>query len=71
MLAALDSVAANHGVPVSAVALSWLLAQPTVQAPIASARSLEQLAELLPMADLKLGSDELDELTRASEVQAG
>lgn len=71
VLAALDSVAANHDVPVSAVALSWLLAQPTVQAPIASARSLEQLAELLPMADLTLGADELDQLTRASEVQAG
>jgi len=70
VLAAMDSVAAAHGVPVSAVALSWLLAQPTVQAPIASARNLEQLSELLPMATLTLTPAELDALTRASEVRA-
>ena len=68
VLAALDAVAANHEVPLSAVALAWLLAQPTVQAPIASARNLEQLAELLPMADLALSEAELTELTNASEL---
>jgi len=55
-------------VALSAVALAWLLAQPTVQAPIASARNLEQLAELLPMADLALSEAELTELTNASEL---
>ena len=68
VLAAMDSVAANHDVPLSAVALAWLLAQPTVAAPIASARNLEQLAELLPMASLKLSDSEIAELSRASEV---
>ena len=68
VLAALDVVAANHRVPLSAVALAWLLAQPTIAAPIASARNLEQLAELLPMADLQLSEEELAELSSASEV---
>ena len=36
--------------PVAAVALAWLAAQPTVAAPIASARTADQLAELLPDA---------------------
>ncbi|MDO9485232.1 MAG: aldo/keto reductase [Actinomycetota bacterium] len=68
VLAAMDAVAANHGVPLSAVALAWLHAQPTIAAPIASARNLDQLAELLPMASLTLTDAELAELTRASEV---
>jgi aryl-alcohol dehydrogenase-like predicted oxidoreductase len=52
VLAVLDEIAAGHGVPGAAVALAWLAAQPTVAAPIASARSVEQLADLLPMLDL-------------------
>ena len=51
---------------VGAVALAWLAAQPTVVAPIASARTPEQLAELLPMADLALSPDELGRLDAAS-----
>jgi aryl-alcohol dehydrogenase (NADP+) len=49
-------------VSVAAVALAWLLAQPTVVAPIASARNAEQLAELLPMVELELTPDELGQL---------
>jgi aryl-alcohol dehydrogenase-like predicted oxidoreductase len=48
------------------VALAWLAAQPTVAAPIASARTPEQLADLLPMATLTLTADELEQLTAAS-----
>ena len=65
VLAALDEVAAAHSTTVAAVALAWLRAQPGVTAPIASARSPEQLAELLPMAELELRPDELDRLTSA------
>lgn len=67
VLAALDQVAAAHDAPVAAVALAWLAAQPTVVAPIASARSLAQLEAILPMADLLLSDDELSSLTAASE----
>jgi aryl-alcohol dehydrogenase (NADP+) len=66
VLAALDSVAADRAAPVPAVALAWLSAQPGVVAPIASARSVAQLEELLPAVGLKLSDEELERLTEAS-----
>jgi aryl-alcohol dehydrogenase-like predicted oxidoreductase len=66
VLSALAQVADGHGVTGSAVALRWLAEQPTVTAPIASGRSVEQLADLLPMQDLVLTGDELALLTAAS-----
>jgi aryl-alcohol dehydrogenase-like predicted oxidoreductase len=58
LLAALDDVAAAHETPVAAVSLAWLRDRPTVAAPIASARTVAQLSELLPMATLRLTADE-------------
>lgn len=66
VLDALDAVAAAHDVPVAAVALAWLLAQPTVLAPIASATSPEQLGELMACATLELSAAELAQLNAAS-----
>jgi aryl-alcohol dehydrogenase-like predicted oxidoreductase len=66
VLGVLDEVAAAHDTSVASVALAWLLAQPTVVAPIASARDTDQLADLLAVADLRLTADELDRLTSAS-----
>ena len=66
VLAALAEVAGAHGVPVPAVALRWLADQPTVVAPIASGRSVEQLADLLPMQDLVLTDEQRQLLTDAS-----
>ncbi len=66
VLDALDEVAAAHDTSVAAVALAWLLAQPTVLAPIASATSPEQLAELLECARLALTVDEIERLNAAS-----
>jgi aryl-alcohol dehydrogenase-like predicted oxidoreductase len=66
VLGVLDEVAAAHGVPVAAVALGWLAAQPTVAAPIASARTPEQLTGLLPVLELELTDDELRRLSDAS-----
>ena len=66
VLAVLDEIASTHAVPVAAVSLAWLAAQPTVAAPIASARTLEQLTELLPSVDLRLSADELEALNKAS-----
>ena len=62
LLAILDEVAADHHTTVAAVSLAWLVAQPTVGAAIASARTVEQLADLLPVASLKLTSEELARL---------
>ena len=66
VLAVLDEIAAGHGVPVAAVALAWLAAQPTVVAPIASARTTEQLADLLPVLTLTLTDDEVRLLAHVS-----
>jgi aryl-alcohol dehydrogenase-like predicted oxidoreductase len=65
VLAALDAVAAAHDAPVAAVSLAWLAAQPTVVAPIASARTPQQLAELMATADLELSADDLRALDAA------
>jgi aryl-alcohol dehydrogenase-like predicted oxidoreductase len=66
VLAALAEVARAHGVTEAAVALRWLADQPTVTAPIASGRDVDQLADLLPMQDLVLADEELKLLTDAS-----
>ncbi|MER7776861.1 aldo/keto reductase [Streptomyces sp. NPDC096191] len=66
VLAALDEIAEAHDAPVATVALAWLAAQPTVAAPIASARTVEQLPALLGVAELSLTDDEVARLTRAS-----
>jgi aryl-alcohol dehydrogenase-like predicted oxidoreductase len=66
VLAALREIAEAHGVSGAAVALRWLAEQPTITAPIASGRNVEQLAELLPMQDLVLTAEELQRLTDAS-----
>lgn len=65
MLAALDAAAAAHDVPVAAVSLAWLAAQPTVVSPIASAGTPGQLAELIAMTDVELSADELRALDAA------
>ena len=66
VLATLDQVAAEQSTTVAAVALAWLAGQPTVVAPIASARTVEQLADLLPVAELTLTADQLTRLTASS-----
>ncbi|MGI9196530.1 MAG: aldo/keto reductase [Candidatus Nanopelagicales bacterium] len=66
ILAAVDAVAALHDVSNAEVALAWLMHQPTVAAPIASATSLAQLAEVLDSVCLSLSADDLALLDRAS-----
>jgi aryl-alcohol dehydrogenase-like predicted oxidoreductase len=65
LLSALEQIAAAHTTPIASVAIAWLRAQPTVVAPIASARNAEQLDEILPGASLELTDDELRRLTNA------
>ncbi|MDH6226256.1 aldo/keto reductase [Streptomyces sp. MJP52] len=66
VLDALDGIARERGAEVASVALAWLAAQPTVVAPIASARSTEQLPALLAGAGLRLTDAELARLDGAS-----
>jgi aryl-alcohol dehydrogenase-like predicted oxidoreductase len=66
VLEALDEVATAHETTVAAVALAWLLARPRVAAPIASARTTEQLEQILPAATLDLTPAEVDRLSAAT-----
>lgn len=66
ILAALDEVAANHSVAVASVALAWLVAQPTVAGPIASASRPEQVPDLVAAGNLTLSSNEIELLSTAS-----
>jgi aryl-alcohol dehydrogenase-like predicted oxidoreductase len=66
VLDVLDEVAAAHDTSVAAVSLAWLLAQPSVLAPIASATSPEQLSELLASTELELSGDQLSRLAAVS-----
>ena len=66
VLGTLDEIAARHETTVAAVALTWLRERPGVVAPIASARTREQLDDLLPVATLTLQESELSALTDAS-----
>lgn len=66
VLAALDIVAEEQDTAVATVALAWLAAQPTVAAPIASARTLDQLPPLIEAARATLTDEQLKRLTEAS-----
>ncbi len=59
IVAAISQIAADHSVSPSAVSLAWLRAQPTVAAPIASARTVEQLAEFMQVVELSPAEIEL------------
>jgi aryl-alcohol dehydrogenase-like predicted oxidoreductase len=65
VLQALDTIAAEHGCAMTTVALAWLAAQPTIGAPIASARTVAQVAPLVAAAHLELTEAELAELDAA------
>jgi aryl-alcohol dehydrogenase-like predicted oxidoreductase len=67
LLQVLDDTAAAHQTTVAAVALAWLLADATIAAPIASARTTGQLGDLLPAVNLSLNPDEIVRLTKAGQ----
>jgi aryl-alcohol dehydrogenase-like predicted oxidoreductase len=66
ILGALDRVAARHASTPASVALAWLIARPSVTAPIASATSLQQLDSLVAAVHLTLTGSDIRELDDAS-----
>jgi aryl-alcohol dehydrogenase-like predicted oxidoreductase len=66
ILAALDEAARRTGAPPARIAIAWVMAQPGITAPIASASSVEQLHEIVRAAQLKLDPDTIALLDRAS-----
>ncbi|WP_408309792.1 MULTISPECIES: aldo/keto reductase [Paraburkholderia] len=67
ILAALDEVGRSLGKTPAQIALAWLIAQPTVAAPIASATSLDQLDDLMAAAHVQLPSEAIAMLNKASD----
>jgi aryl-alcohol dehydrogenase-like predicted oxidoreductase len=66
ILQALDEVAASHDATPAQISLAWLMAQPAVTAPIASATTLEQLADIMRAPQLKLTAEDMAALKQAS-----
>lgn len=63
MLAVMDEVAAETGATLAQIALAWLVRQPGVAAPLASATSVAQLADLVKGVTLQLEDSQLERLT--------
>ena len=66
LLEVLDTIAQHHSATPAGISLAWLRQQDGVEAPIASARTLDQLDALLQTIDLRLADYELSELNDAS-----
>ena len=66
VLAALDAVAAETGAALATIALAWTIAQPGITAALASATSIEQLAELVASMTLNLSAGQIERLNAAS-----
>ena len=64
VLAVMDEVANAHNASLAAIALAWLRAQPTVSVPIASARTVEQVHEIIQIVDLT--TEEVEKLNAIS-----
>ena len=66
ILKSLDEVAARHSATPAQVSLAWLIAQPGITAPIASATSRAQLAEIMQAPQLALTGEDIQALDKAS-----
>lgn len=67
VLAALDEIAAETRATQAQIALAWIAARPAIAAPIASARTPEQLEELLGAMTLELSASQIARLNSASD----
>lgn len=66
VLAALDAVAAEYHTTPASVAIAWLIARPSITAPIASATSIGQLDSLIAATKLELSKEAIQKLDAAS-----
>ena len=70
VIEAMEPIAARHETSLATIALAWLLAKPTVTAPLASANSVEQLADLTAAPGVELTDEEVSQLDEASQAFA-
>ncbi|MFV8981212.1 aldo/keto reductase [Serratia fonticola] len=66
ILAALDLLAEKHQTTPAQISLAWLIARPSITAPIVSATSLTQLDELVSATRLQLAAEDIKALDEAS-----
>ena len=66
ILAALEEVAKEHRAKPGQIAIAWLIARPSIAAPIASATNLDQLRDLVEATNLTLSKAAIDRLNQAS-----
>jgi aryl-alcohol dehydrogenase-like predicted oxidoreductase len=71
VLAELDEIGAETGATPAQIALAWIAAQPGITAPIASARTREQLEELIGAMELELSPAQLQRLDATSGPKNG
>ena len=71
VVAAMDDIAKAHGVELATIALAWLNHRPGIAAPIASARTPEQLPALLAAAHLELSDQDMQTLDQVSDKVKG
>lgn len=69
ILQALDQVAEKHQATPAQVALAWLMARPSITAPIASATSVQQLNDLARATQLELDRASIELLNKASAYE--
>lgn len=62
----MQQIAQGHNVPVSHVALAWLLAKPAITSPIIGARTVAQIEEVIGASELTLSAEEVQRLDEAS-----
>src|SRR5882672_12496056 len=70
ILQALDQVAERYRANPARIALAWLMARPSITAPIASATSVEQMNDLVAATQLELDSSSVELLNQASAYQS-
>ncbi|HVV62745.1 MAG TPA: aldo/keto reductase [Pseudolabrys sp.] len=66
ILTALDAVSKRHNATPAQVSLAWLIARPGITAPIASATNRKQLDDIMQAPRLKLSTDDIAALDKAS-----
>jgi aryl-alcohol dehydrogenase-like predicted oxidoreductase len=67
VIAALEDVAKRYSARPVQIAVAWLIARPSVTAPIVSATDLDQLAEVLRSAEIKLDAAAIEQIDAASK----
>lgn len=65
VLDVMDAISAETGASLPAIALAWLVRQPGIPAPIASARNTEQLQSLLEFTRIDLSDTQIERLTQS------